>query len=292
MNIVQQITDGIVDAALTFFNLVIDNIYSALVWLMQEMLKLISKFPYMVDVPEIYTVWKLMTCISLACVGLIVVYMAFESFAGSASAMKSLELKNLIGRIMYAVIFIACSRIFIDFLIKINNTLVEIFILKFDIAGSFNHIKTDNFIGNIVAAALIAYQMYLAIKIMIGYWIRVAEVFLMYVASPAMCILWIKWQSHLGNWISRLSTLIFTQFTQILIMVLYSKLIYRFFEAGSISNLCLAAACLILMTNTPGWLQQFIAPNNSFDIMHKTYSQVKGKVNPIKNKIANIRKHK
>ncbi|MFW6015060.1 MAG: conjugal transfer protein TrbL family protein, partial [bacterium] len=94
-----------------------------------------------------------------------------------------------------------------------------------------------------------------------------------------MMVLWINpnWGGYLSEWIRRSSSLIFTQFIQVLILALYSKLVHRFFISGSISSLCLAAAFLILMTNVPSLLQRFIAPDSSGAIMAKTYRSITNK---------------
>ena len=292
--VVNRILGGIVDLVTGLFNLIVDGVYTVLVWLITEMISLISKFPLLSEVPELYEIWQLMSYTSFTCIGLIIVYLATKKIGSAASAANNIQMQVIFSRVIYAGIFVAGSRLFIDLLIQLNNILVEVFVIRFDIKASFQNMKLDDLVSNIVITALIGYQIYLAIKIMIGYWLRVAEVFLIYVVSPAFYVLWVNpsWGGFLSSWIQRLVTLVFSQFIQIIIMIIYSKLIVRFFVSGSISNVCLATAFLILMHNTPTWLQRHLAPDSSVKIMSKTFNKTKKVGSKVKSKLNRFRKVK
>jgi uncharacterized membrane protein YphA (DoxX/SURF4 family) len=269
-------------------------VYSGLVWAMEEMVKLISVFPTMKSMPEVYTIWNFMTILSISCIAVILLYLGIKSLSsssGNSNLGRSVELKMILPRIFCAGIFIILTIPFVDILINFNNVLIEILSVKFNVIKALQYISAPTFLGNLVAIILIFFQMYMAIKIMIGYWLRVAEVVLMVVVSPAIFTLWINpnWGGYIKEWISRLVTLIFTQFIQILIMVIYGQIIYRFFYTASISSICLAASLLILMNNVPQFLTRFMAKDNSLQIIQNTYRKIRNtthKVSTIKNKIS------
>lgn len=268
------------------------SVYDGLVYLMREMIKLITHFPTIRDIPEIKTIWIFMMLLSFSCIGLIIVWLATKNFISLGNIIKTVEMKVVFGRLLYALIFVGVSLIFIDWLITFNNLLVDILVMRFDVLRPLNYISSQFFGANLAAAALIIFQMYLSIKIMIGYWLRVAEVNLMAITSPAMYTLWINpsWGGFLNSWLQRLVALIFTQFVQVLILVLYGMVIYKFFEKGTISSLCLAAAFLMLMNNVPTFINRFMVPDNSVQIMQKTWNKITGTPEKVKTAAGKINK--
>lgn len=269
-----------------------DSVYNGLIFLMQEMVKLLRKFPLISDTPEIYDVWKIMLYISCTFISFIIVYLAFKNICSISNITKSIEMKVVFGRLLYTLALIIGSLTFVDWLITFNNLLVDFFMETFDVQNSLQYMASDNITSNLVAACLIIYQMYLALKIMIGFWMRVAELNLMVVVSPIIFVLWINpnWNSYLPEWTRRIVSLIFTQFIQVLLMVLYGKMVYRFYESGSISSLCLAAAFLILMTNTPSFFDRFVAKDNAAKIVTQTGKSIFNKSRSAANKINSIKK--
>lgn len=254
-------------------------IYESLVSVVQWMFGMITKFPNLEMVPGLHDIWKYVTAISLIGIAMVIVYIGAKLFTTSGDTGSKLNLKTVIGRFIYAACMISLVKPVIDLLIIFNNTLVDAFIVKFNVLNAISTltILDVSSITSFIAIGLMIYQIYLAAKITIGYWVRVAEVFLMYVASPIMITLWINpnWGAHLSSWLNRLINLIFTQFAQILILTLYSMLMMTFFTSGSFSSLFLGVACFILMNDIPSWLEKYIGADNSAKIMKNTYAKVK-----------------
>lgn len=256
-------------------------IYENLTFTLKMMYSLITKFPKISEMTELNTIWQFVTLISVGCIGLVIVYLGFKMFVSTSSANK-INIVTIFERLVYSSCFIAVNRLLIDLIIDFNNTLVDVFVKKFDLINLLNpDVYISEWVG-LVAVGLAIFQLFLSVKIMIGYFLRVAEVTLMYVTTPIMCTLWINpnWSGHLNTWINRLVSLIFTQFAQVIILIIYSQLIFGFFESISIFNICLGSAFLILMNNMPSWIEKYISPDNSGKIMVNTCKSVfkKGKV--------------
>lgn len=256
-------------------------IYENLTFTLKMMYSLITKFPKISEMTELNTIWQFVTLISVGCIGLVIVYLGFKMFVSVSSANK-INIVTIFERLVYSSCFIAVNRLLIDLIIDFNNTLVDVFVKKFDLINLLNpDVYISEWVG-LVAVGLAIFQLFLSVKIMIGYFLRVAEVTLMYVTTPIMCTLWINpnWSGHLNTWINRLVSLIFTQFAQVIILIIYSQLIFGFFESISIFNICLGSAFLILMNNMPSWIEKYISPDNSGKIMVNTCKSVfkKGKV--------------
>lgn len=256
-------------------------IYENLTQTLKMMYSLITKFPNISDISELNGIWNFVTLVSVGCIGLIITYLGTKMFIDSSSK-KQINVMIIFERLVYSSCFIAVNRVIIDLLIDFNNTLVDVFIKKFDLLNSLNpDIYISDWVG-LVAVGLAIFQLFLSVKIMIGYFLRVAEVSLMYVTTPIMCTLWINpnWSGHLNSWINRLVSLIFTQFAQVIILIIYSRLIFDFFGSISVFNICLGSAFLILMNNMPSWIEKYISPDNSGKIMANTCKSVfkKGKL--------------
>lgn len=251
-------------------------IYSNLTETLKVMYSLITKFPKISEMGELYGIWEFIMVVSLVGMCIAIVFLGVKMFINSTSTSNQIQVKTIFGRLIYATSFIAVSKPFIDLLIDFNNTLVDVFCTKFDLITMLGQ---DVYIGSVVglvAVGVAVFQLFLSCKIMIGYFLRVAEVSLMYVTSPIMAALWINpsWGGHFSSWNCRMVSLIFTQFAQVVILIIYSKIIFSFFISGGIFSLCLGAAFLILMDSTPSWIEKYIAPDNSGKIMVNTCKQM------------------
>lgn len=280
MELINSFIKAIWEFICKLFNTFCNNLNDYLTQVIKEMYKIITKFPELKSVTELQEIYNYTMIVAIFCITILIVYIGARMFITSNNTMRKIELKSIFGRIIYCTSFFVSVRVIIDLIIKLNNTLVEIFTIRFDVISSLSAITQINNAILLISAVLTIYQIYLALKIIVGYWLRVAEVFLMYIVSPIMAVIWINpnWGGYLNQWCSRLVNLIFTQFIQVLIMVLYSKLIVRFFSTGDISGLCLGIAFFILMNNAPNWLSTFMSADNSAMIMAKTFKSVKSKV--------------
>ena len=252
-------------------------VYSNLCIVLKTMYLLLTKFPKISQMGELYDVWHFVTLISLLCMTICIIYLGTKLFINSASISNKIEMNTIFGRLIYATAFIASSKILIDLLIDFNNSLIDVFVSKFQLIDTMSNNIYVNGWTELVAIGLAIFQLYIAIKIMIGYFLRVAEVALMYVTNPIMCCIWVNpsWGGHLGAWISRLVSLIFTQFAQVLILIIYVKMIFGFYASLQFYNLYLGSAFLILMHQTPSWIQKYIAPDNSGKTIVNTYKEIK-----------------
>lgn len=251
-------------------------VYQNLTETLKIMYSLITKFPKISDMGELYGIWEFITIISLVGMCITIVFLGVKMFINSASASNQIQVKTIFGRLIYATCFVAVSKPCIDLLIDFNNTLVDIFCNKFDLINVLNQdIYANSWVG-LVAVGIAIFQLFLAGKIMIGYFLRIAEVALMYVTNPIMSTLWINpsWSGHFSSWVSRLVSLIFTQFAQVVILIIYSKVIFGFLISGNVFSLCLGAAFLILMQSMPSWIEKYIAPDNSAKIMVNTCKKI------------------
>lgn len=251
-------------------------IYENLTIVLKMMYGLIIKFPKISEMGELFDLYEFVTVVSLVCMSITIIYLGAKMFTTSASTSSKIKLKSIIGRLMYALCFIATSGIIMDLLIDFNNVLVDVFCTKFDLVNMLSQeVYVTNWI-ELLAIGIAIFQLFIAAKVMIGYFLRVAEVALMYVTNPIMICLWINpsWGSHFSSWLNRLVSLIFTQFSQIIILIIYSKVIFAFSMDYSVYKLCLGAAFLILMEEMPSWISKYISPDNSATIMAKTGKKI------------------
>jgi hypothetical protein len=268
-----------------------ETIYSGLLYIMTEMINLICKLPLISSFPELHPIWKFMTYGSLSLIGLIIVYIAVKNLIGSTgNIVKVVEMKLVMGRMIYALIFIVLSPLIINWNIMFNNILIEALVSRFSVKDALTLMCTGSIVGNLVAMTLILVQMYLIIKVIIGYWLRLGELLLMYVAGPAIYTAWINpaWGGYLSEWWKRITTLIYTNFFQVLILAIYGKVVFRFFTAGTVSGICLGISLLILMTNVPSFFSKFMAVDNAPRIMSgmaKKITKGSRKINLIKSKL-------
>jgi hypothetical protein len=282
---------GVLDKFWTFITNIPEKAYDSLAYIMKEMVDLLIKFPRITSFPEIIEVWQVVLVLSLSMLGLVFIYIAVRNrISLNSNIIRSIEIKQVIARTFYMGFFIILSRTFVDWLIMLNNVLINVLMHHFDIRKVIDHIGNSHFGKDIIATAIIGYQIYLVVWIMIQYWLRVTEVLVMYVSSPVMYLLWVnpEWGGYLSSWLKRISSLIFTQLAQILILIIHGHLVFKFFVSGSISSLALGVAGLILMKKTPAFFKMFIAQTNSLQIMTGTYDKISNSntVKKIKNKMS------
>jgi hypothetical protein len=262
-----------------FISQLCSSLYSGWTYVMQEMIKLLVAFPLIREISGVHAVWKMILLTSLTCVALIFVYVAAKNlFSVGNSFIRHTEMKVVFARMIYMMVFIMGSLPFIDWMIIFNNTLIGAIISKFGVAQFITDNPNKTFAGDLIASLLAIYQIYLAVKIIVGYWFRVAETNLMVAVSPIMFTLWMNpsWGGYLGIWLSRLMVLVFTQFVQVLILVLYNQMFVGFLGAGTLSSLALAVATLMLMDKVPDIFKQFSGGQNGVDIMANAVNTMRG----------------
>jgi hypothetical protein len=79
------------------------------------------------------------------------------------------------------------------------------------------------------------------------------------IISPVMFTLSInkEWSGYLKNWTRRTATLVFSQTTTVLILILFSMLTEGLMLTSTLQGACLSVATLLLMDKGPEILQRF-----------------------------------
>lgn len=251
----------------------IAKIYGYLITAMTYMVDKLMTFPLVTQIPEIRDIWQWMLLLSVMFLPIIFLLLCLKKVTGGDS--WDTNLKQTIVRIFYMFGFIILTFPFVDWLVMFNNTLIGALITKYDIKNNLtlatNHAPILN---DLVAGVLIIVQLYFVVKIVFGYFLRILEVNVAVIVSPALYVLWINqgWSGYIGQWISRLVTVIFSQFIQVLILVLYSQMFHKYINSGTWDNLFLALAALVTMDKAPEIVQHFIARDNAGQIALRSIS--------------------
>lgn len=247
----------------------IAKLYDYLVLAMVFMVNKLMSFPLLTQIPEIRDIWKWMLLLSVMFIPLIFIWLCLKKLAGGDR--WDTDLKKTIVRIFYMFGFILLTFPFVDWLVIFNNTIISALVNKYDIKNNLA-INNAPILNDLVAGVLIIIQLYFVGKIVLGYYLRILEVNFAVIVSPALYVLWINqgWSGYIGQWITRIVTLIFSQFVQVLILVLYSQMFHKFINNGSWDNLFLALAALVTMDKVPAIVQHFVAHDSTPQIALRT----------------------
>ncbi len=238
--------------------------------LTREMLKSITHMPYLKDLPELLPIYNYIKYISLSLSGCIVGYKGLKLLFSNDESDK-IESKQIFGRLSYSFILGSLSLQFIDLLISANNCVSDLIISKFDIS-MFTFPATT---GMLLPIAIFLFQIFEILKILIGFWMRMAELVFAGVISPAMFTCWInsEWSGYLKSWSKRVSVLVFTQVVLVLILVIYSMMLKGWCLTGSINGACLSIATLLLLNKGPKILQGY-ADNSAYEDAKSTVTKI------------------
>lgn len=242
----------------------LDNIYNSLIIAMNFMIDKLMKFPLVTQIPEVRDIWQWMLLLSVMFISLIVCWQFLKRLAGMNN--QDIDFKQLMIRAFYMFGFIVLTFPFIDWLVMFNNSLIDALVAKYDIKANINMATTSNpFTNDIFAGVLLVLQLFFVGKIVLGYYFRVIELNFSVIVSPALYVMWINqgWSGYISQWVTRMVTLVFSQFIQVLVLVLYSQMFHKYINNGSWDSLFLALASLITMDQIPSVIQSFVARDNA-----------------------------
>lgn len=254
---------------------------------LSEMLGFVLQTPLVASNPVIIEIWAVVRIISFTLIGIMFVWEGFKKVISSDNVIRHVEFKEMFVRMVYGIILAIFSLDIIDIMIGFNNALVDTVRTAFPIIINTN-IGANGIFSFIMTLVLMIVQIVLGVKLVIQYWMRIAEIWLMAVLGPIVYTLWInpKWGSYLSRWIDRLISNIFTAFVWALIIALYSGMVSAVASAGMlvgfptlgpIAGICLSIALLLVMIDTPGFLRAYM------DSGQNPISMIKGTVSAVKN---------
>lgn len=267
-----------------------DKIIENLNSIVNDMLGAITHMPKISTIPGISSVHKTVSLVSFSCVSCLVCYKGIKMLF-SPSDIENYEGRALLGRMAYSMAFSTMSLKLIDIMIDLGNTMINILIKNNTLSTLIPKIKGS---GLLVAILLLLVELFVSIKILIEFWMRMAELVFSGVISPAIFVLWInkEWAGFLRNWWRRIAILIFTQVAQVLLLIIYSKMINGLVLAANFNSICLAIATLFLIDKTPKVLSGFIDNSNNVHSAISTVKHVNSTIGKTKKFISkNILKH-
>ena len=236
-----------------------------------ELLTSVTHMPHLSDLPEMMPVYNYIKYISLSLTGCIVGYKGLKLLF-SNDEIDRMQSKKVFSRLGYSFMLSGLSLKFIDLLITANNCISNLVLSNFEI-GSLTF--TTSTTGIVIPVVIFTIQAISILKILIGFWMRMAELVFAGIISPAMFTCWInnEWAGYLKNWMKRVSTLVFTQVTLVLILVIYTMMLKGWCLSNTINGACLSMATLLLLDKGPKILQGF-ADNSSYQDAKNTVNKV------------------
>lgn len=253
---------------------------------LSEMMDFVLHTPLVADNEIIVTIWGTVRIVSFAIIGIMFVWEGFKKVISTDNVIRTVEFKEMFVRMVYGVILAVFSLDIIDIMIHFNNALIDTVkgLLPMHVESTLN---VNGVFSFIMTAVLVVVQLVLGVKLILQYWMRIAEIWLMAILGPLMYTLWInpKWGNYLGQWINRLITTIFTTFVWALILSIYSGMVTMVASAGMlvgfptlgpIAAICLSIAMLLVMIETPSYFRSFMDNQpNALQMAKNTFRNVK-----------------
>ena len=258
----------------TITNNLLNSMGDKLNKLSNKMLRSVTHMPYLKDLPEVIPVYNYIRYVSLSLTGCVVGYKGLKLLF-SNNEMDKVESKRVFSRLFYSLTFSGLSLKFIDLLILGNNTLSAFILSKFNIDTSTSLLCSVDDLGLLIPTAFFLIQILEIIKILVGFWMRMAELVFAGIISPVMFTLWInnEWSGYLKNWVKRVSVLVFTQITLVLILIIYSMMLKGWLLSNTLNGICLTIATLFLLDKGPKILQNF-ASNSEYNDAKSTINKI------------------
>jgi hypothetical protein len=233
---------------------VVEKFTGSLNEVMQEMMKYIVQMPYLKDIATITPLYDMVKVISLSGVSLVVGYKGLKMLL-SEDEMDRMEGKRTFSRLVYSLIFSMLSLKYIDGMIFLNNTASSAITSK----HSITPFSTGKETGLLLPLLFFVGEGVILLKVSVGFWMRMAELVFAGIISPIMFTLSInkEWSGYLKNWSKRTATLVFSQTTTVLILILFSMMMEGLMLSGTFAGGCLSVATLLMMDRGPEVLQRF-----------------------------------
>lgn len=238
-----------------------NNLISDTENLINELLKSTTHMPLISSVSGISTLYNTVKILSYGCTGCIVAYKGVKMLF-SPDLIDNKDGKDLLSRFAYSFIFSTLSIKFIDTMINFANTLNEILIKNFSLVSLMPNVKGA---GMIIVILMMFLELLVSLKILVEFWMRMAELVFSGVISPVLFVFWInkEWSGFLTNWWKRVMVLIFTQVVQVLLMIVYTAMINGMVLSGSIQSICLSVASLLMIGKAPNILASLTDSTNN-----------------------------
>lgn len=292
-NILNNVKDGTFQALIDFFSWCLDKLSelcNSLVNLTFNILATLLLHTDYIGNNEMFSdVSKWMTNVSLICIVLIFVWNAFKLPFSSFSITKSYDFKTMMERLIVAFMLCFYTKFIVDLLIRGNNvlidTLMNYFTLSFESEMNMNK-ASESFINIIITIVIV----YLGCKLIIFHYTRIAEIWLYATLYPATTILWVdpSKANYMNRVVSKLITLIYTQFGHCLVWVLFSIMIKKSFATGNFNGAMISLSMLLMMLKVPGIIAEFQGkPNNSFGEIKNHYNGMRSKGKRVRGKVSN-----
>lgn len=238
----------------------------------KEMLDFVLYTPTIAGDPIVDKIWNIVRTISFSLVGVMFVWEGFKKGI-SSDLIRTVEFKQMFIRMIYGIILSVFSLDLIDILINFNEALVMTMKDNFTIQIN-NDFNTVGIFSTIMTMILLVVQIVIGVKLILQYWMRIAELWFMAVVGPVMYTLWINpnWAGYLGSWFRRLTSTIFTTFAWSILIAIYSALVSMVASAGMlvgyptlgpVAGMCLSIALLLVMIETPSFLREFMHSHDS-----------------------------
>ena len=128
---------------------------------------------------------------------------------------------------------------------------------NFSIANLIPGVKGS---GLILAIALLCVELFVSLKILIGFWMRMSELVFLGVISPVVFVLYInkEWGNFLKSWWKRIAAITFTQVAQVALLIIYSAMVNGLVLSGTFNGICLSIATLFLVDGVPKLISNLI----------------------------------
>lgn len=278
---VKENWNELVANAKELFKMICENLEVSSNKMLQELFDFVLYTPTIAEDPIILKLWTIIRIISFSLIGMMFVWEAFKKILSIDNIVSAVEFKTMMTRLIYGLILTVFSLDIIDLMINFNQALIETVKTNFTIKIS-QELTINGVFGFIMVLALMLVQMVLAIKLILQYWMRIAEIWLMAILGPIVYVLWINpnWGGYLRQWFSRLTSTIGTTLIWAILFAIYSAMVSLvattgmlagFPTLGPIAAMCLSIALLLTMHQAPSFLRGFMQSQQSaVDIMKST----------------------
>lgn len=265
-----------------------DKVVESLNTIITDTLEAITTMPTISSIKGIMPIYDYVKCISFGCMGAVVCYRGVKMLF-SLDEIDNKEGRTLLGRIAYSTAFSMMSIKFIDIMIEFANTLIKILVSRFSISTLIPQMKGK---GILLALLLLLVELFVSVKILISFWMRMAELVFSGVISPVIFVLYInkEWSGFLKSWWKRVTILVFTQVAQVLLLIVYSAMINGLILSGSFNSICLAIATLFLVDKTPRVLSGLMDTQNNVRTASRTVRNTTNTVTSTKKAVTKLMK--
>lgn len=240
---------------------------------LKEMTDFVLYTPDITQDPVLIKLWGIIKIISFSLVGGMFVWEGLKKFLAVDNVLNTTEFKKMFVRMIYGLIMAIFSLDIVSLLLRFNEALINTMRDNFPVMIA-NEIGVSGLFSTIMVFVLMIVQIVIGVKLLLQYWIRIAELWFLAVTGPIVYTLWINpnWSNYLGSWFRKLISTVFTTFVWCILITLYSSMVsmvssidmlYGYSFLGPVASICLSVALLLVMTETPSFLREFMNDHGS-----------------------------